>query len=70
MQIQSIIFFKSVWKKDEAIAWLKAHNKKHDIDEKEHAYRARQKEPTLFDHHSFRIKEINAGMDFVIGKLK
>ena len=70
MEIQSIIFYKSGCTKAQAILWLTSHSKLYDIDEKDNSYRARQKEPSLFDRHSFRIKEINAHMDFVIGKLK
>ncbi len=68
--IQSIIYFKSGWSKQQAIDWLKEHQKKTGIDEKENTYRARQREPSEFDHNSFHIKEINKNMDFVMGRLK
>ncbi len=68
--IQSIIFFKSGWTKPGAIEWLKKHNKKTGIDEKEHTWRARQIDPSKFNNNTFRIKEINDHMDFVIGVLK
>ena len=70
MEVQSIIFYKSGYSKEDAINWLKKHTKKYDIDEKTNTYRARQKEPSLFDKTTFRIKEITKYIDFVLGKLK
>ncbi len=69
MQIQSIIFYKTGWTKAEAILWLTSHSKLYEIEENNESYIAPQIDPSLFDRYSFRVREINAGMDFIIGKL-
>ena len=68
--IQSIILFKTRFTKENAIKWLKKNNYKYDIDEKDKTWWARQKEPSEFDIHSFKIHEVNDHLNFVIGGLK
>ncbi len=70
MLIISIILFKTHYSKESAIAWLKAHSKLYEIEENKESYIAIQIDPYSFDKYSFRLKEINAGLDFVIGMLR
>ena len=70
MLILSIILFKTHYSKESAILWLTSHSKLYEIEENNESYIAIQIEPTLFDKYSFRLKEINAGLDFIIGQLK
>ena len=69
MLILSIIFFKTHYSKESAILWLTSHSKLYEIEENNESYIAPQIDPSLFDRYSFRVREINAGMDFIIGKL-
>ncbi len=69
MEIQSIIFFKSGFTRFKAVEWLKKHGKRTDLEEKAHTFRARQKSPSEFEKSTFRTKEINDHIDFIIGKL-
>ena len=64
------IFFKTHYSKESAILWLTSHSKLYELEENKESYIATQIDQSLFDRYSFRVKEINAGMDFVIGKLK
>jgi hypothetical protein len=65
-EIQSVVFEKEYWTKTEAIKWLKDHDMKTDIDEKQSSYRARQESPNKFD--KFRYSdEKKPGLKFDFG---
>jgi len=69
---QSILLSRKNFKtKEDAVAWLKEHKKKHDaIDETEEYWRARQRDPGDFRQETFRTYEIAAGIKLIIGRLK
>jgi hypothetical protein len=64
--IQSVIFDKDNWSLTDAKKWLKDHDFKTSVDEKENTFRFRQKEPDQFS--SFRTSdEKKPGLKFVYG---
>ncbi len=69
--VQTLIFDKAMFSKQEAIDWAKGHDFRADkVDETEDSYRLRQREPSEFDEESFRTIDITDGVKAVIGKLK
>lgn len=69
--VQSILFDKEKFTLTEAKNWLKKHDYKSDkVDETDEYYRFRQRDPDDFDPDSFRTKEIEDGVKFIMGKLK
>jgi HK97 family phage prohead protease len=71
MVIQSLIFVKEMFTKEEAIKWAKDHGFKFEgVDETEDSYRIRQENPEDFKPNSFRTIDITKGVQAVIGKLK
>jgi hypothetical protein len=70
-EVQTLIFSKSDFTKDEVLAWAKDHKLGADkIDETEDSYRVRQKDPNDFEPDSFRTIDITKGVKAVIGKPK
>jgi HK97 family phage prohead protease len=70
-EIQTIIFEKESFSKEDAIKWLKDHDFKYDdIVEKDTTFHFRQQDPELFDPESFRTIEITKGIKAIIGKKK
>lgn len=63
-EVQSIIFKKSLWSKARAIAWLKKHGFKYDVDNTSESYRFRQRSPRKFKR--FITKE-EGDISFIIG---
>ena len=70
MEIQSILFDKKIYTLSRAKEWLEQYDYVSSIDEKEHHFRARQREPSEFDKKSFRTKGIKLGISFILGRLK
>lgn len=69
--VQTLIFSKSDFNKDEAIAWAKDHKFIADkIDETSDSLRLRQKDPNDFEPDSFRTIDITKGVQAVVGKPK
>lgn len=65
-KIQSLIFDKSKFTKDQVIKWVKDHNfERTGIDETEDSYRVRQQNPE--DFKTMRTKSITDGVTAVIG---
>jgi hypothetical protein len=63
-EVQSIIFDKDKFSLNKAKDWLKNHNYKTDVDEKENTYRFRQNEP---NYKSYSTKEITSGIKMIFG---
>jgi len=70
-KIQTLIFAKSVFTEAEAKAWAKKHDfKSGDVDETEHSFRLRQRDPGEFQKGSFRTITLTDGVKAVIGRPK
>jgi hypothetical protein len=55
MELQTFVFLpKEKWDRADVVKWLKAHDKKAEIDETDTSYRARQADPEDFVQDSFR----------------
>ena len=70
MEVQSIIFKKQFFTKQQAIKWLQDHKFKKSfrgklIEETYESFRMRQKDPSRYK--SFKTKIINEGISFVFG---
>lgn len=71
MIVQSIIFDKEKFSKEEAQKWAADHEYTSEgVDETEESLRLRQKQPGDFDPDSFRVMEIKPGIKLVMGKIK
>jgi len=69
--VQTLIFDKEKFTKQQAIDWAEEHDFKSDgVDETEDSYRIRQRDPDEFIEDSFRTIELDDGIKAVIGKLK
>ena len=67
-EVQSIVFNKSLFSKNEAIVWLKTHEYKYGgVDEKENSWRFRQEDPEKYKR--IISKKIDRGIVLVIGYL-
>lgn len=64
--VQSLVFSKSKFDKEEAKKWAKKHGfKSSGVDEKENTYRLRQQEPGKFA--KMRTKDFGGGVKAIIG---
>ena len=55
MELQTFVFLpKAKWERADVVKWLKAHDKKAEIDETDTSYRARQADPDDFIDDTFR----------------
>lgn len=71
MVMQTLIFDKQKFTKDQAIAWCKDHDMRYDkVDETDNSFRLRQRDPGDFEDGSFRTVSIADGIKVVMGKLK
>lgn len=68
MRIQSLIFDKSKFSREEAVAWAKNHDYKSEVDETGGSYRMRQREPGGMS--KMRTISITSGVKAVVGKAK
>jgi hypothetical protein len=69
--IQTLIFSKEIFSREEAVAWAKEHDfHANKVDETENTFRLRQREPNEFQEGSFRTIELTDGVQAVIGVLK
>ena len=67
-EIQTLIFDKKVFSREEAIQWAKDHDfKSSSVDETSTSFRLRQRDPGDFREGSFRTIEITTGVKAVIG---
>jgi hypothetical protein len=67
-KIQTLIFSKEEFTKEQAIAWAKEHGFSADkVDETEDSYRIRQVDPSEFKEGSFRTITLKKGVKAVIG---
>ncbi len=70
-KMQTLIFSKDKFSKDQAQSWAKAHSfVAEKIDETEDSFRIRQRDPEDFRTRSLRTIEIEEGITAVVGKLK
>ena len=70
-EIQTLIFDKARFTRQEAIEWAREHDFRTDkVDETSSSYRLRQKEPSEFLEGSFRTIELTTGVKAVIGRPK
>ena len=70
-KIQTLIFDKAHFTEAEAKAWAEKHDfKSGDVDETEHSFRLRQREPSEFQKGSFRTITLTDGVKAVIGRPK
>lgn len=69
--VQSLIFDRVRFDRDDVIAWLEEHDFAHDkpLDETPESYRARQREPGEFVEGSLRTIDFTAGVQAVVGRL-
>lgn len=68
--VQTYIFDKEKFTREEAKNWLEKHDKNTGLEETEDSFRARQVPPGDFNEGSFRTIQITSGIKAVIGKLK
>lgn len=69
--VQTLIFSKEKFSRQQAIDWAKEHDYRADkVDETENSFRLRQREPDDFQEGSFRTIELTEGVSAVIGRLK
>jgi len=69
--IQTLIFSKDKFTKQQAKKWAKNHGfKSSNVDETSKSFRLRQKEPTEFKPDSFRTISLADGIKAVIGRPK
>jgi len=69
--VQTLIFLKEYFEKEEALEWAKGHDYKADkVDENDDSYRIRQHPPEDFEESSLKTLEIDKGIKAVVGKLK
>lgn len=67
-EIQTLIFSKEKFNREQAVKWAKDHDFKSDsVDETSTSFRLRQKEPSDFQDGSFRTIDITDGVKAVIG---
>jgi len=70
-EVQSLIFSKEKFTREEAVAWAKEHDfSSSKVDEKEETFRLRQREPSEFKEDSFRTIDLTEGVQAIIGNLK
>lgn len=62
MTVQSLIFPKERWTKEEAAAWCKDHDYRAEVDETGDSLRYRQRDPGEFEEGSFRTAEFGKHM--------
>ncbi|MCP4394552.1 MAG: phage portal protein [Alphaproteobacteria bacterium] len=68
-EIQSLIFSKGKFTREQAVKWAKEHDfKSSKVDETDESYRLRQNDPSKYD--KFRTGEITDGVKAVYGELK
>lgn len=71
MIMQTLIFLKSKFTKEQAISWAKSHGKKHNsVRETSDSFRLRQRPPSDFDNSTYRTVKLTDGVSAVLGKLK
>jgi HK97 family phage prohead protease len=71
MVVQTLIFSKEKFTKEQAQKWCKDHNfESEGVDETTDSYRIRQEDPSLFDPNSFKTIDITEGVKAVVGKKK
>lgn len=69
MVVQTLVFNKSVFTKDQACKWATDQEFKADtVTEDDESYGLRQCDPSLFEENSFNTVEITKGVQAVIGK--
>ncbi len=68
--IQTLIFSKGKFSKEQAVKWAKDHDMKGGVDETGDSFRLRQRDPGDFADGSFRTIDITDGIKAVVGHLK
>lgn len=69
-EVQTLIFDKEKFEKEECIDWAKEHGYKADkVDDADGTYRLRQRDPKDFDQDTFKTIELTEGVEAVVGRL-